>query len=195
MTPAPALLKKIRPFPLALFALAAALTPAWAGPAGIVDQLQPGDRVEISVFQEEKLSGNYELDSSGQITFPLAGQLTAAGKSPLEFKRILTEALRVYIIHPEVTVTRLSSGKNISILGRVKNQGAFDYTTGLTLMRLISQAGGFDTSADKKKIRIVRMVEGQKQIVYVNASAIINGQEDDPPIQPGDMVFVPESVF
>lgn len=176
-------------------ALAAVAHASEADARSFVDRLQPGDRVQITVQHEEKISGEYEIDMQGQLTFPLVGQLPAADRTAQQLKQELTQALQTYILQPEVFVNRAGFAKNISILGRVKSQGAFNYTPGLTLMQLISQAGGFDTSADKKKIRVVRHADGQKKILYFNASEIIAGRQNDPEIWIGDIVFVPESLF
>ena len=42
-------------------------------------KLQPGDKIRINVFGEDKLSGDYEIDQSGQISLPLAGTIEAVG--------------------------------------------------------------------------------------------------------------------
>ena len=159
-------------------------------------QLQPGDRLEILVYREEDLSGVYEVDPGGQLTFPLVGEIQVVGLGVDELRAALTLSLRRYLVNPQVSISRSEGAiKSISILGDVTKPGAYDYTPRATLMRLISRAGGFAPTANKKKIKIVRMVKGEKEVVVVNGSNIINGEEDDPDIKPGDIVFVPESIF
>lgn len=158
--------------------------------------LQPGDRLQITVYREDDLSGVYEIDPSGLLTFPLVGEMRVAGLRVDELLERLNWNLKKFLIYPQVTITRAkSAAKSISVLGQVKKPGAFDYAPGLTVMRMISQAGGFERAANKKKIKLVRMVHGEKDALVVNGVAIINGEQEDPIVEPGDMIFVSESLF
>src|SRR6478735_2638451 len=44
-------------------------------------RLAMGDKVHISVFNEDNLSGDYTISADGRITLPLAGPVTAAGRT------------------------------------------------------------------------------------------------------------------
>lgn len=159
-------------------------------------QIQPGDRLEISVYREEDLSGIYEADPAGNINFPLIGEIQAANLKIETFREQLTSRLKEYLIDPQISISRAEGNiKSISILGRVDKPGVYDYVPGVTLMRLISTAGGFADSAQKKKIRIIRIVEGEKKVVEINSEDIMKKGEKDPDIKPGDIIFVPESIF
>ena len=159
-------------------------------------QLQPGSRLEIHVYREEDLSRVYEIDPSGRLSFPLVGEIQARGLNLEEFRHQLVERLKKYLVNPQVSISR-SEGtiKSISILGHVTRPGTYDYIPGFTLMRLISTAEGFAEAANKRKIRIVRMAGGEKKVIMVNGVDVIEGKQDDPPIEPGDIIFVSESVF
>lgn len=159
-------------------------------------QLQRGDRVEVTVYREDDLTGTYEIDPSGVLTFPLIGELQVSGLRIDELIELLTTKLRKYLISPQVRVSRAEGTiKSISVLGRVMEPGAFDFSPGLTLMRLISQAGGFGLSANKRKVRLVRMINGKKESSIINTQKIIKGDAQDPALKPGDMVFVAEAIF
>ena len=159
-------------------------------------QLQPGGRIDVSVYREEDLSGVYEVDPAGKINFPLIDEIQVAGLEIEKFREELTLRLKEYLVNPQVSVSRAEGNiKSISVLGRVTSPGIYDYIPGATLMRLISTAGGFAESAQTKKIRIIRMVGGVKQVMEVNASDIIKEGKKDPDIKPGDIIFVPESIF
>ncbi len=159
-------------------------------------QLHAGDRLAIAVYREEDLSGVYEIDPAGALNFPLVGEMRVAGLRVDELLGRLNWNLRKYLVNPQVSVSRAETTiKSISVLGQVKNPGAFDYAPGLTVMRVISQAGGFDRAANKRKIRVVRIVSGKKESFMINGSAIINGEEDDPAVESGDMIFVSEAIF
>jgi len=55
-----------------------------AAAATAAPKLQPGDKIRVNVFGEEKLSGDYEIDQSGQISLPLAGTVEALGLTQAE---------------------------------------------------------------------------------------------------------------
>ena len=159
-------------------------------------QLQAGDRLQVTVYREEDLSGIYEIDPAGALNFPLVGEMKASGLRVDELLDRLSWNLGKYLVNPQVSISRSETTiKSISVLGQVKKAGAFDYAPGLTVMRVISQAGGFERAANKRKIRVVRMVNGTKESIIVNGSAIINGDENDPAVEPGDMIFVSEAIF
>ncbi len=159
-------------------------------------QLQTGNRLEIVVYREEDLSGIYEIDPSGKLIFPLIGEVQAAGLEIEKLREELTSRLKKYLVDPQVSVSRSEdSTKSISVLGHVMKPGIYDYAPGSTLMRLVSTAGGFAESANKRKIKIVRAVNGEKKVIVINSLDIINGTADDPKLESGDIIFVPESIF
>ena len=159
-------------------------------------QVQPGNRIEIVVYREDDLSGVYEIDPSGRLIFPLIGEIQVAGLEIEALRAELTSRLRKYLIDPQVSISRgEDAAKSISVLGHVEKPGTYDGAPGSTLMRLISTAGGFSESANKRKVKIIRMIEGKKKVIIINCLDIINGSKDDPPVGAEDIIFVPESIF
>ncbi|OGW86572.1 MAG: hypothetical protein A3C35_08440 [Omnitrophica bacterium RIFCSPHIGHO2_02_FULL_46_11] len=159
-------------------------------------RVQPGDRLEITVYREEDLSKVYEVDPNGKLNFPLIGGIEVKDLSIEQLRNKLTENLKKFITDPQISISR-SEGtiKSISVLGYVQKPGVYDYTPNSTLMRMISTAGGFKDGANKKKIKVVRIIKGKKEVIVINAKKIISGNADDPKIQPSDIIFVPESIF
>ncbi len=159
-------------------------------------QLQTGNRLEILVYREEDLSGVYEISPSGNLTFPLIGDVPAAGLELDKLREELIARLKKYLVDPQLSISRAEdTTKSISVLGHVMKPGVYDFAPGSTLMRLVSTAGGFAESANKRKVKIVRLIGGEKTVIEVNTSDIMNGNLDDPKLQSGDMIFVPESIF
>jgi protein involved in polysaccharide export with SLBB domain len=82
---------------------AAAAVPAAANPAS--QKMQAGDHINVTVYNEASLSGNYSIDSGGFVTIPRAGKLRAAGLSPTELADLLVKKFRgEYLANPKVTV-------------------------------------------------------------------------------------------
>lgn len=85
----------------------------------------------------------------------------------------------------------------VSVLGHVSRPGNYELTANLTLIRLLSEAGGFTPLAAQSRVRVIRRgVEGSPDTqLTVNVTAILDGKEKDLPMQEGDIVVVPETFF
>ncbi len=81
----------------------------------------------------------------------------------------------------------------VFVNGEVAQPGAVVYVEGMTLMQAISKVGSFKQSAAMNRIQIVRRVDGQEQIIRVDARKIQEGKAPDPLLKPGDMISVPRS--
>jgi protein involved in polysaccharide export with SLBB domain len=82
---------------------AAVAAPVAASPAS--QQIQAGDHINVTVYNEASLSGNYSIDSGGFVTIPRAGKLRAAGLTPTELADLLVKKFRgEYLANPKVTV-------------------------------------------------------------------------------------------
>ncbi len=87
-------------------------------------------------------------------------------------------------------------GMSVSILGQIVKPGNYSLTPDLTLIRLISQAGGFTNLAAPNSVKIVRVGKDKKRFtMYVNVDAILDGKTEDVKLEAEDLVFVPESFF
>ncbi len=164
--------------------------------------LQPGDRIRIIIYPEDSFikGGNVGISSEGNVTLPLLGKVHLAGLEVLEAEKTLKELIdEDYLVDPEVVIETVVERKDsIAILGQVKKPGKHVYPAGrrqLTLLEAISLAGGFSDIANIKKIRVVRMVDGETIVIRANADAIINGKEPDIELEPGDVIHVMESLF
>lgn len=176
------------------------------------DVILAGDRINIRVYREEELSAywsgvsvGYAVDAAGNLNFPLVGPIHAEGLTIEQFQARLTEALSEYIVNPQLTVSFYEKQINlkVSILGQVMKSGKYEFTKGMTITQLISQAGGFvqvpnsvsgmKSMADTTKIQITRKdSEGKEQVMMVDVQSIVDGRQPDVILQPNDLVVVPE---
>src|SRR6202795_3023878 len=92
--------------------------------AGLAAFLQPGERIKITVYGEEALTGDYDISPSGNVTMPLIGSVRAAGRSQSEFARELAGKYRGggFLQDPHVTVV-VSQFKPFYVLGEVTTPG------------------------------------------------------------------------
>jgi polysaccharide biosynthesis/export protein len=149
-------------------------------------QLQPGDKIRVNVFGEEKLSGDYEVDQSGQISLPLAGTVQAVGLTQSELEQALSKKFRgEYLRNPKVTVT-IATLRPFYILGEVTKPGEFPYKSGLNVLTAMAIAGGPTYRASRNSVQIQRRGESSMREYPMSSSV---------PILPGDVIKVPERYF
>ena len=168
-----------------LFWLLGMLVPALAGdrPAYM---LGSGDRLRVTVFDEDDLSGEYQVNDQGALSLPLLGQVQAAGRTVREFEAAITQKLAdSYLVNPRVSVEVLNY-RPFFILGEVKNPASYPCVSGLTVINAVALAGGFTPRAAKHSIRLRRAGDPSSKEQEV---------EDDTPILPGDVITVPERFF
>jgi protein involved in polysaccharide export with SLBB domain len=149
--------------------------------------LQPGDSVDIAVYNSPELSGNFRINTDGFIRLPLVGKIQAAGKSEDDLHDSLRKSIDTFIKNPYITVIPKYS---VSVLGYVVRPGSFEVTGSERIIELISQAGGFNPEASGN-ITLYR--NGVKTIIAKN-SILYN----DPKlgfVQPRDIITAGKKRF
>ncbi len=154
-------------------------------------RLNPGDILDISVWKEEGM----QRVPDGMISFPLAGHLMAAGKSPQEIQESLVARIKEFIPDPQITVTVLrTAGYKIYVVGQVNNPGEFPVTHRIDVMQALSLARGLTPFGDEDDIKILRRdrASGEVQALSFDYSAVKNGEDLETNIQleSGDVVVV-----
>jgi len=176
---------------LSVAPLGAAEPPAPALPAY---HLQPGDVVDISVWKETDLQKEVLVRPDGGLTFPLAGEIDARGKTVDEVRAILADRLQKYIPAPAVTVALKAIGGNrVYVLGRVNHAGEFPFANPLNVMQAISLAGGTTPYAALNEIVILRRQNGRQQAFSFRYSDVAHGHslQQNIVLESGDTVVVP----
>ena len=157
-----------------------------AAAASAAPKLQPGDKLNINVFGEDKLSGGYEIDQSGQISLPLAGTLEAAGLTQAELEQALAKKFRSqYLKNPKVTVT-VSTLRPFYMMGEVQKPGEYPYKSGLNVLTALAIAGGPTYRASRSTVQLQRRGETAMRDYPISAAV---------PVLPGDVIRVPERYF
>jgi protein involved in polysaccharide export with SLBB domain len=173
--------------------------PAHAGEesAALGSALGPGDVFEVRVFQEPDLSGIYRVGSDGMIYFPLCGTIGVAGLQSADVGEELEHCLEAgYLKRPQVSIyVKEYNSKKIFVLGEVQRPGTFPYDDNMTIVQAITLAGGFSPHAEKNNTSVARLVKGQEQRFKVPVVDIGVGRAANFELHPGDIVFVPESLF
>ena len=156
-----------------------------------------GDVLEIRVYQERELSGLYRVSPQGTFTFPLIGDVRALDHSPSDLAKVIVERLKSgYLRRPHVTVfLKESNSKKIFILGKVKKPGTYPYEDGMSVVQAIALAGGLLPIAAPDLILIRESEDEPKRELrfQIPFKQISRGRAQNAHLQPGDILFIPES--
>ena len=161
-------------------------------PNGLTDPLRISDRLKIDLTgtPETIEPSEQEIKEDGTINIQLIGRVQAAGKTPGQGEKDIQDALVPrYYAHANVTVT--PSGRFFYVGGETgpsSSGGRIIFSGPITVTRAIDAAGGFSPFANKKKVRLTR-VDGKSLIV--NCRKAVLHPELDPPVYPGDRIYVP----
>lgn len=160
-------------------------------------RIGPLDTLDISVFQVDELKTEAQVDASGNISLPLIGQLTAAGKTTTELAGEIAQKLDAkYLKSPQVTVlVKQAESQKVTVGGSVQQGGVFDIQGRSTLMQAVALAHGPDRVADLKHVSIFRTVNGQKFVATVDLRDVQKGKIADPIVYGNDTVIVGTSGF
>lgn len=154
--------------------------------------LQPGDTVLINVFQIDSLSGERQVDLSGQVQLPLVGSVRAQGKTAKQLAVELTRRLDdTYLKQPRVEVLLKSVQlKTVTIDGSVKQAGVYPIAGDVSLLQAIALARGPDSGANLKRVVVFRQIDGRRQAAAFDLSTIRAGTDPDPQIHGNDVIVV-----
>jgi len=151
----------------------------------------PEDVLLIYVWKEESITKSVPVRIDGKISLPLVNDIQAAGFTPLQLQKILTEKLKDFIENPTVTVTVMEANSfKVYVSGEVKQPGIHRIRSEMTLVKLLIMAGGFTEWADQKNILVITKENGTEKRMIVNYKKIIEGKEPDIVIKRDDTVIV-----
>ncbi len=177
---------------LASVAASAADTPS---PPPEPYRVHAGDVLIVSVWKEPDLQGEVLVRSDGGLSFPLTGDITAAGMTVEDLRQEITRRLEEYVPEAVVTVALKASGGNrIYVLGKVNRPGEFPFEKPVDVMQAISLAGGMTPYASPNSIHILRRLPGGRQdAIRFRYSDVEQGTslEQNIVLRGGDTVVVP----
>ena len=162
--------------------------------------LQPGDLVDIKVYMEDNMNRVLRLSGNGTITFPLVGNIKLSGLTLEQAEQTLADSLTTYIKNPQVSMLVKEYGnKTVYVLGQVAKPAAIEIPPEkpLTVLEAITSVGGFTDVANTSKVRVLRTENGKQKPIEVDVTQITKqGKKNlDISLQPGDVIFVPQSMF
>jgi polysaccharide export outer membrane protein len=149
-------------------------------------RLGSGDKIRVTVFNEETLSGDFTVSSEGTVSLPLIGDVAAKNKTPQQLAAEVQGKLADgYLRAPKVSI-EVSTYRPFFILGEVKAPGQYPYASGMTALNAIATAQGFTPRADKKLVFIRREGASSEDAMKLTP---------DLRVLPGDTIRIGERFF
>jgi protein involved in polysaccharide export with SLBB domain len=160
--------------------------------------LRKGDTLEIKISgvpgaETTSLSGQYTIDNDGFVNMAYIGKIRIGGLSAGVAQSTIEQVYRSRDIftNPTIIITQQMASRFVNVGGEVKAPNRIGYTPDLTVLGSINAAGGFSAYADERKVRLLR----GNNVMIIDVKKIRGNPSLDVPVQPGDRVEVPQSLF
>ena len=156
--------------------------------------LGPEDVLKVAVWKDEQLTQETVVRPDGMITFPLIGDVPAAGRTAEDVRSEIARRLSKYLPNPHVTVAVLKVLSNrIYVLGRVNKPGEYLVGHYTDVLQALSMAGGLTPYASENDIKIMRRNGGEQQVFHFRYGDMLKERDlkQNILLQRGDVVMVP----
>jgi len=186
-------------FKLLAIILLISLSPRWAQAEWSsselpmeLSQLGPGDIISVFVWKNPELSQEISVSPDGNISYPLIGEIQAAGITVDGLRKTIEREFRKHLRDPQVTVSlRQVRSYNVFVTGEVMSPGLFQPTGAVTVVQAIAMAGGFTAFASRNDIIVYNRFNRKSRLAFDYDSFIAGKTEvEDFVLIPGDTVIV-----
>jgi len=150
------------------------------------------DVLRISVYGQDDLAVTQTVRPDGMISFPIVGEVEAAGRTVPELRSLLAGRLARYFADPQVTViVNEFKSRMLSVVGEVTSPGVHALDSQTRVLDAIALAGGLKTEADLARARLVR----NGTALPVDFVALVRGGDlsQNVSLEPGDTLVVPSA--
>lgn len=157
-------------------------------------KLQPGDLLQVVVWKETDLQSEVLIRPDGGISFALAGDLPAAGRTTDELRADLETRVRKLVPGAVVTVAvKAANGNRVFVIGKVNRPGDFALNRPIDVVQAISLAGGVTPFANSNDIRVLHRDGEHQTSIRFRYGDVAKGRhlEQNVLLQSGDTVIVP----
>ena len=158
----------------------------YAGNDTLSYRLGSGDKLKITIFNQEDLNGEYTIDGAGNFSLPLVGTIAAKNLSLEELEVRLKDTLSPdFLLNPHISIQVLNY-RPFYILGEVEKPDSYPYVSGMTYLNAVAIAGGFTYRAKQDYVYVVHSNDNTQKEEKTKM---------DLPVMPGDIIRVDERMF
>ncbi len=182
-------------------------SPVPAAPSVLAYKITLTDLLRVDIYQEDDLRTMSRVDAKGKINLPLVGEVFVAGFTISDAQQAVEAAYRDgrFLRTPQVTINvEAYAAREVSIQGQVRSPGRYPLPieTSMTVLELVTRAGGFTDTAKGTAVNITRVTpNGKKQVFTIDVDSLLKGKDranisdNSLMLEPGDIVFVPERII
>lgn len=154
-------------------------------------RLGSGDKIKVTIFNQEDMTGEYTLDGSGNFSLPLVGTVTAKDMTITELESRLKDVLSPdYLVNPQISIQVLNY-RPFYILGEVEKPGSYPFVDGMTYLNAVAIAGGFTYRAKEDFVYVIRGNNTNQDTRNQKEEKIKMEMQ----VMPGDIIRVDERMF
>jgi polysaccharide export outer membrane protein len=159
-------------------------------------KIGPQDLLEITVLGAQEFNKlQVRVSENGDMTLPLLGTVAVNNLTKSEFETKLADLLGAkYLLNPQVSVFILEyRSKRVSVIGAVEKAGPYELLGPLTLLDIISEAGGLSADAAKEIIVIRKLPGGGNTALHISIEELfyLGDAKLNIPLEPGDVINIP----
>jgi polysaccharide export outer membrane protein len=154
----------------------------------------PDDILSVVFWRDKEMSADVVVRPDGRVTLPLVNDVVAGGLTPEQLRDRIREEAAKYVEDPNVTVViKQINSRKVFISGMVGRPGAYPLSGAITVLQMLSMAGGVNEFADDKKIIIMRTENGKQRALKFNLRDVKKGKnlQQNIELKPGDTIVVP----
>jgi polysaccharide biosynthesis/export protein len=160
----------------------------------------PGDTLQVYVWRNPELTATVPVRPDGKISTPLVEDMVSVGKTPSQLARDIEKVLAEYVRSPTVNVIvtqPVGALGQVQVIGQVVRPGSLPFRAGMKVLDAVLAVGGVTPFAAPNRTKVERTAHSQKQEIKVKLENLLNKGDlsQNLPLQPGDVIVVPESRF
>ena len=156
--------------------------------------LRPSDSIQLKIAgvptnDAKVIAAEYVIDGQGYINLPNLGRIKISGLTIIAAQTVIETGYRSHDIYTRPTITIMVGTVHrwVNVGGAIKTPQRIAYKPDLTVLAIINAAGGFSSSADQQKVRLLRADE----VMIIDTNKIRANPSLDIPVEPGDRIEVP----
>jgi protein involved in polysaccharide export with SLBB domain len=159
-------------------------------------RLAAGDVIKVSFAGAPELTQLQKIRTDGRVNLPMIGEVSAAGKTLTDLQKELIRLYKSQLKNNDVLVTLEGGTGSVTVSGAVLTPHRIEFDRPTTVFQAIMQAGGPTPYGTLKKVRLVRVVNGQEQSQVMDLTGTLKGLGSQVVyVKDGDVIIVPESLF
>jgi polysaccharide export outer membrane protein len=152
----------------------------------------PGDMLHVQFYDTPELEQHSRVDDAGNAPMLFLGKVHFAGDTPtdaaIELKTLMIA--RNIMRHPQVVVTiEQYATQDVTVVGEISRPGLYPISTPVSVLEIISMAGGFDALSDRH-ILIHHQDRNAPVTKYYVSNDPVEAIQSDVRVRPGDTVLI-----